>query len=248
MKVGIMQPYFFPYIGYFQIMNAVDCWIIFDQVQFVDKGWINRNRILHPSPEKEWQYITLPLAKKNRFDQINEINIHPEIDWRKEIKGKLSIYSKKAPFFREAMALLDECFECEEQNLSLFLANALKVTARTLNINTEFMFMNELNLAIENIEHPGQWAVKISEAIGATQYINPPAGYAIFKEEEFQACGVELLFLQSNLSPYKQLSSNFVPGLSIIDLMMWNDKSVLDNMLRQDFQLLTHGKLSNNAR
>ena len=98
MKLGIMQPYFFPYLGYFRLLNSVDRWIAFDEVQFIDKGWINRNRILHTNKSKEWQYITLPLYNKSRFDKISEISIDMQQNWRANILGKLTLYQKIAPF------------------------------------------------------------------------------------------------------------------------------------------------------
>ena len=92
MKLGIMQPYFFPYIGYFQLMKHVDQWVVFDDIQFIDKGWINRNRILHPDTKKQWLYITLPLHKRKQFDKICNIHIKSEINWKEEILGRLTAY------------------------------------------------------------------------------------------------------------------------------------------------------------
>ena len=99
MKLGIMQPYLFPYVGYFQLMNAVDRWIAFDEIQFIDKGWINRNRILHPDPVKQWQFLTVPLSKRGQFDKICNISIKEELDWRSQIFGKLTMY-KKSPLLQ----------------------------------------------------------------------------------------------------------------------------------------------------
>ena len=120
MKLGVMQPYFFPYIGYFQLMKNVDQWVVFDDIQYINKGWINRNRILHPNVEKQWQYITLPLVKRKQFEKICNIEIKSEINWRAEILGKLTAYKRKAPFYNETLNLINECFDTTDLNLSSF--------------------------------------------------------------------------------------------------------------------------------
>ena len=221
MKLGIMQPYFFPYIGYFQLMNAADRWVAFDDIQFIDKGWINRNRILHPNPAKEWQFITLPLAKRGQFDKICDISNKSEIDWRAQILGKLTSYKKKAPYYSQTIDLVRDCFNTEETNLARLVIDILRKTATYLGIQTEIDVQSEMGLQLGEIEHAGQWALRISESIGATEYINPQGGVEIFKPDEFNAANIKLSFLETNLVPYSQRSERFHPGLSIIDVLMW---------------------------
>ena len=241
--VGIMQPYLFPYIGYFQLMNAVDRWIVFDEIQFIDKGWINRNRILHPDVGKEWQYITVPLANRSQFDKICDISIKSNIDWRSQILGKLTHYKKKAPFYEETMTFVRDCFDTDETNISQLLTEVLKKTADYMYIDTKIDIQSDLQLSIGGIEHPGQWALKISEALGASKYINPLGGLEIFSPDEFTASGIDLSFLRTDLTPYPQKRNGFVPGLSIIDVMMFNEplkcKKILEDccLLRHDNSL-----------
>lgn len=232
MKLGIMQPYFFPYIGYFQLLDAVDRWIAFDDIQFIDKGWINRNRILHPDPAKEWQYITLPLAKRGQFDKIRDISIKSDVDWRAQILGKLTAYKKKAPYYKQTTDFVHRCFDTDENNLANFAIRSLKMTAEYMGIRTPIEVQSELDLRLGKIEHPGQWALRISEALGASEYVNPIGGTGIFRQEEFESAGVKLSFLQPMLAPYSQRRGGFVSGLSIIDVMMFNSPEAVRELLK----------------
>ena len=231
MKLGIMQPYFFPYIGYFQLMNAVDRWIVFDEIQFIDKGWINRNRILHPDPEKEWQFITLPLAKRGQFDKICDISIKSEIDWRAQILGKLTTYKKKAPCYNQTIDFIRDCFDTDETNLARLVTRMIKKTAMYLEIQTPIEVQSDMNLQLGEVQHAGQWALRISEALGATEYINPYGGAGIFKERDFEEASIKLSFHSPNFQHYIQRRDGFIPGLSIIDVLMWNNKDDLQLLL-----------------
>jgi hypothetical protein len=219
-KLAIMQPYFFPYIGYFQLMNVVDKWVAFDDIQFIDKGWINRNRVLHPDYTKEWQYITLPLAKRGQFDKICDISIHSEIDWRSQILGKLTSYKRKAPYYNQTIDFVHECFDTEETNLSRLVIDILKKTAAYIGIHTKIEVQSEMDLQLGEVQHAGQWALRISEALHASEYINPLGGEEIFKIEEFAALNIKLSFLKSGLNTYIQRREGFVSGLSILDMLM----------------------------
>jgi len=233
MRLAIMQPYFFPHLAYFQLMKEADEWIIFDEIQFIDKGWINRNRILHPSEEKQWQYITLPLSGRKQFSKINELNIHPEKKWKAEIFGKLTHYKKKAPFYSETVAFLEECFEDKCEHLSTFLALTLKKCAKKLEISTPIRLQSEMKWGNLKVEHPGQWAVAMSSACGANEYINPIGGEGIFKKSEFEGAGIKLKFLKSDQINYMQHQRKFVSGLSMIDVLMWNSPEELQDMIMQ---------------
>ena len=232
MKLGIMQPYFFPNIGYFQLIKEVDRWVAFDQVQFIDKGWINRNRILHPDPAKEWQFITLPLAKRGQFDKICDITVKTDIDWRAQILGKLTCYKKKAPYYNQTVDFVRYCFETDESNLARLVIEVLKKTATYIGIPTTIEVQSEMGLQLDKIEHPGQWALRISEELGACDYINPLGGKKIFKKEEFENAGVRLSFLQPMLAPYPQGRDSFLSGLSILDVMMFNSHEEMHDLMR----------------
>lgn len=217
-----MQPYFFPYLGYFQLMSAVDTWIVFDEIQFINKGWINRNRILHPNKDKEWQYFTLPLSGKKQKDNISDINLCPNsIKWKKTIEGKLTFYKRNAPFFNETMALVNECLEYDELNLSKFIINSLITIASYLGINTNIKIQSTLSFPDFEIKHPGQWALRIAENLCATEYLNPIGGNHLFKPEEFKEKKIRLSFFEPKVIKYNQIGRKFTPNLSIIDVLMW---------------------------
>ncbi|VVE31964.1 hypothetical protein PMO31116_03660 [Pandoraea morbifera] len=243
MKVGIMQPYFLPYIGYLQLMNLVDKWVIFDDIQFIDKGWVNRNRILHPDEEKEWQFITLPLSKRGQFDKISALRVDHTAKWREQILGKLTMYKKKAPFYKDAVAFVNQCFSATHDDLSAFLEHTLRTTARTFDMRCEFLTQSRAGFDTSQVETPGQWALEISKQLGADEYINPHGGVEIFDEAEYAANGVKLTFLKPTLTPYKQRREGFVPGLSIVDVMMWNSIDDIKAMLENDFSLKTKAEL-----
>jgi hypothetical protein len=121
-----MQPYFFPYLGYFQLINLVDKWIVFDETQFISKGWVNRNRILHPNEDKEWQYFTLPLRKKKREAMISEVEINMDLNWQAQLLGKLTAYKRKAPYYQQVIDFLLDAVDFADSNLSRFTIHTLK--------------------------------------------------------------------------------------------------------------------------
>lgn len=242
MKVAIMQPYTFPYVGYFQLINHVDKWVIFDDTQYISKGWINRNRVLHPDVKKEWQYITVPVKKHSLESRIKSVEINENIEWRKQLLGKLTSYKKKAPFYAETVEFISDCISFECITLSEWVVHTLNSTCNYLGIAFDYSLFSQMEVSTDNVEHAGQWALEIAGAMGADVYVNPPGGYSIFNENEFQARNMELRFLRPNLTPYVQRRGSFVPGLSIIDIMMWNNKDKICEMLT-DYEIVTHSKL-----
>jgi hypothetical protein len=239
-----MQPYIFPYIGYFQLMNMVDQWVIFDDIQFIDKGWVNRNRILHPDISKQWQYITIPLKNRGQFDKINEISINDGADWRTQILGKMTFYKQqRAPFYKQTFEFIEDCFQNKTNDLGSFLSNTLKRTAKELGITCKIDVQSEMHLELGKVENAGQWALRIAQAAGADQYINPHGGIEIFNPQEYTENGINLQFAKPVLRHYKQRREEFVPGLSILDVMMWNSPEEIRLMLDQDYNLYSKDQL-----
>lgn len=244
MKVGIMQPYVFPYIGYFQLINYVDKWVIFDNIQYISKGWANRNRIVHPDAKKEWQYFTVPIKKHSRETKINKIEINDNFEWRCEFLRKLEgVYKKKAPYYRETINFVEECIEFRTSSLSKWVEHTLKYTCDYLDISFDYLVFSMMNTGLNEVAHAGQWALEISDSIGATEYVNPSGGYSIFNESEFQSRNIKLRFLKTRLSPYIQRRGYFVPGLSIVDVLMWNDKEYIVSML-DDYDIFFYNDLT----
>lgn len=220
MKLGIMQPYFFPYLGYFDLINYTDQWIVFDTVQYIRHGWVNRNRILHP--KDGWQYIVVPLKKHSRDTVIKDIEISEDPKWPQRILGQNQHYKKKAPYFRETYRLVKECLAVEEHSLSRLNVAILEKICRHLGIRFQYEYFSEMQLELESVENPGDWALRISEKLEAKEYVNPSGGAVIFDSSKFEALGIKLNIRKLLPFEYACRGYEFVPGLSIIDVLMWN--------------------------
>ena len=220
MKLGIMQPYFFPYLGYFDLINYSDRWIVFDTVQYIRHGWVNRNRILHP--EQGWQYIVVPLKKHSRGTAIRDIEIGKDPMWYQRILGQNQHYKKKAPYFCETYRLLEECLSIEERSISRLNVAILKKICLYLGVPFEYEYFSEMQLELESVDEPGDWALRISEKIKAEEYVNPPGAAEIFDSSKFEASGIKLTIRKRLPFEYACSGYEFVSGLSIIDVLMWN--------------------------
>jgi hypothetical protein len=220
MILGIMQPYFFPYLGYFDLINYSERWIVFDTAQYIRHGWVNRNRILHPN--KGWQYIIVPLKKHNREVLIKDVEINDDSKWLYRIMGQIQHYKKKATFFGDIYRLLECCLRAKEVSLSRLNVTILETICQYLEIRFEYEYFSEMNLTLGPVESPGDWALRISEAIGANEYVNPPGGETIFDVSKFKELGIRLTI--RNLPPiqYQCPGYDFIPNLSILDVLMWN--------------------------
>lgn len=220
MKLGIMQPYFFPYIGYFQLINFADQWIVFDDAQYIRHGWINRNRILHP--QKGWQYITVPLLKHQHKDPIKNIYINTQEKWEQKIIGQLVRY-KKAPYYKETVSLVKECFENKAQTITELNVKSLSLVCNYLNINFNYKVSSLSDFDYSHVYDAGDWAWTISSQMRASEYINPVGGLNLFDKNKFLNSGIKISFLEclNNEIKYSQIISNFEANLSIIDILMF---------------------------
>lgn len=223
MKLGIMQPYFMPYIGYFQLMKAVDKYIIYDDVNYIKGGWVSRNNILI-NGEKKMFSIILKGASPNKL--FNEIEIGD--DFYKFIKTIQLNYSK-APYFVEVMKLLEQIISFPNKQLPLFIANSFNEILSYLEINTELIMSSEIN---KDISLRGQdKVIQICELLRADEYYNTLAGRKLYNKDDFERHGINLRFIDEQILPYHQLSKEFIPCLSIIDVLMNNSKSEVNALL-----------------
>ncbi|MCA5920335.1 WbqC family protein [Pectobacterium brasiliense] len=232
MKVGIMQPYFFPYLGYISLVKHTDRFIFLDDVQFIRHGWIERNRILKPAGD--WQYISVPLNKKTFTTKIKNVEINNNSDWKGKIIRQLEHYKKRAPFYKDTIAVVDDALSIETNSIVELNSHALKSVCSYLNIKTDISIFSNLDMEIETPNEPDDWAVNICKEIkGVTQYWNPIGGMSFFNKEKYHDAGIELIFHNVNLLPYNQLNrlADFEAGLSIIDSMMFNSPDELNKML-----------------
>lgn len=220
-----MQPYLFPYLGYFQTMDAVDEYVFYDDVNFIKGGWINRNNILI-GKQKTMFTIALRDASPNKL--INEIEIQD--DFHKFLKTVRMAYSS-APYKTEVMELLERICAFADKNLARFTCNSLQEIARYCGIETKFLYSSDLN---KDVNLKGQDKVlAICKELGADEYINAIGGQELYDKPTFREHGIELFFLKSELLPYKQSGGEFVPYLSVIDVMMRNSPQEIKQMLQK---------------
>ncbi|GIP21751.1 hypothetical protein J22TS3_20260 [Paenibacillus sp. J22TS3] len=233
MRLGIMQPYFFPYIGYFQLINYVDQWVVFDDAQYIRHGWVNRNRILHPL--KEWQYIIVPLSKHKHTDPIKDISLNPNVNWKQKILGQLTVY-RKATQYNAIIKLIKEIFEIDVTSLSLLNVLIMERICQYLEIPFSYIISSQTNLNYTDISDSGDWALEISKQLGATEYVNPMQGEFLFDKNKFDRNDIKLSFLKPKfeLLQYDQGINNreHEPSLSILDVLMFNDREIVRQMLK----------------
>lgn len=220
MKLAIMQPYFFPYIGYWQLIHAVDCFVLFDDAQYMRHGWVNRNRILKPGGS--WQYILVPLKKHDMTELIKNVQVHPDKKWKELIIGQLAHYKKKARYFDETNEMVREIlFSNNEQSIAAVNFAIIKKLCAYLDVKKEIIVSSGQNLDYAEVSDAGEWALRIAEQMGAAEYINPAAGAELFNREKFSSSNIRLSFCKSQEIVYSQRGI-FEPSLSIIDVLMFN--------------------------
>ncbi|MBL8816739.1 MAG: WbqC family protein [Planctomyces sp.] len=245
MRLGMMQPYFFPYIGYFSLMRATDRWVIFDTAQYIRRGWVNRNRVLSDGRDP-WKYVRVPVVHSSRETSILDTLVDMRQSWIPELINQLDAYRRRrAPFYGEVRDWLIEVLEIETGRLLQSSADGqvlrlcdllvalLKATCGFLEIPVQLTRFSELQLPIPDTAGPGDWALETARLLGAGEYINPPGGRELFSAEAFRASGIQLTFLQHRLPVYAQGHHEFIPGLSVIDVMMWNSQPQIQQMLNE---------------
>lgn len=215
MKLAIMQPYYFPYIGYWQLIHAVDRFVIYDDVNYIKGGWINRNRLLiNDKPA----YITVPLYQSSSYKRICDTALHPSPIWRDKLVKMVENTYRKASCFTEVFPVVEELIRYESDNLADYLANQLRTLSVFMNIDTYFIVSSRY---YENDNLSGQDRIlDTCKREGATTYINPQGGQGLYKTEIFRNAGITLRFISMRTIPYTQRASEFVPYLSIIDALM----------------------------
>lgn len=230
MRLGIMQPYFFPYIGYFSLIKHTDQFILFDPVQFIRHGWIERNRTLKQN--EGWQYIQAPLVKHDQATLIKDIKINNTTDWKGKILAQIQHYKKKSPYYFATLKVLNEIFSKEYDDIVSFNHTSLLKVCEYLEINTQMDIFSDMHLEIEPVNAPDEWALNICKAVdGTTEYWNPIGGTSFFDKTKYEKAGLNIQFQQMNLEPYDQNRETFEAGLSIIDVMMFNSPEEINKML-----------------
>lgn len=232
MKIAIMQPYIFPYIGYFQLINAVDKFIIYDDVNFINKGWINRNRILVNGKDS---LFTIPLKEASQNKLINSIEVNWDNAWKSKFLKTIEQSYKKAPHYQQVLPLIEGLLNTEKSIFSEIIFENLTQVCQYLEIKTEIVPSSRI---YQNTDLKAQERIiDICLQEKTDTYINPIGGLELYDKAPFQAIGKELFFIKSKAIRYTQFKNEFVPWLSIIDILMFNSPEQISTLLN-DYELV----------
>jgi len=225
MKVGIMQPYLFPYIGYFQLIKAVDTFVIYDDVNFIKQGWINRNRMLLNNSDFMFNIM---LKGASSFKKINEIEV---VCNNHKLITTIEQSYRKAPYFAEVIPLLSNILMNEETNLARYLTTSLNTIIEYLGIQVSILISSEIKK--DNALKGDDKVIAICKNLKATNYINAVGGQELYSKNKFAENGLILNFIKTKPFVYKQFKDPFIPWLSIVDVMMFNSREVITEMLNE---------------
>lgn len=231
MKLAIMQPYFFPYIGYFQLIAGVDAFIVYDNIKYTKKGWINRNRMLQNGKD-----VTFSLPIKSDSDHLDVCERQLAADFNPEkLLNQFNGTYRRAPYFATTFPLVEEIVRYEDANLFRFLRNSITRTCVHLGITTEIITSSSIPINHELTSQDR--VIALCGAVGATTYINPIGGIELYSRDTFHGNGIDLKFIQSKPFEYAQFGDAFVPWLSIIDVMMFNSLDTIQACISTNYQL-----------
>ncbi len=229
MKVGIMQPYFLPYLGYFQLMSICDTFVVYDNIKFTKKGWIHRNRMLLNDKD---HMFSIPLRSDSDFLNVDQRFIGENFDKeRMKILGQIRSAYGRAVCFHEVYPLIEDIFIDNEKNLFRFIYNSLVKIKESLSITTPLVISSEV--AIDHDLKGKHRVMELCKALGGDTYINPVGGMELYDKEEFKANGIDLHFHKMRAVTYPQYGDAFIPSLSILDVMMFNPKEKIQQQLKE---------------
>ncbi len=220
------QPYFLPYLGFWQLIHLSDLFLLADDYDFIRHSWINRNRIL---VNGQVQYFRVEIARggPSRLIRDKQVALTPYL-CRDKLKTVAMAYHK-APYLAEGYALAERILTCPERNLALFLEYSIREVCAYLGITTPIKHSSDLtgNSCFKREER----IYDFCHRLGADTYVNLPGGQALYDREEFARRGIRLCFIQPELKPYPQSGGPFVERLSILDAIMFNSREQLHEML-----------------
>ena len=226
--IAVMQPYFLPYLGYFQLIKAVDVFVVYDDVNFINKGWMNRNFILGRDQK---QLFTLPLNKASQNKLINEIELFDFNQFKNNFKKTLEFTYKRSPYYTSGIGLVDQILEYKGGSLTQLILHSFEILLNYFDIPTRLvtsssMYENKHLKAQERI-------IDICEKEKATNYINPIGGLNLYSKEKFEDKGIGLNFIETKELMYSQTGNSFTPYLSVIDVIMFNSQKEIIELLKQ---------------
>lgn len=231
MVLAIMQPYFLPYIGYIQLVNAVDKFVLYDDVNFINRGYINRNNLLMNGQPL---LFTIPLQNASQNRLIREITLTEDKSWQKRLLKTVEQSYRKAPHFETIYPIFTEILAYESDNVGDYCRNALQRVCDYLEIGTEIVPTSSI---YRNTHLKAQERIlDICRQEKASHYINPQGGMELYDRNIFAENGIKLSFLKAKLTPYPQFKAPFVPALSILDVLMFNTVYEVRELLN-DYEL-----------
>lgn len=229
MTIAVMQPYLFPYIGYWQLIHAVDIFVVYDNIQFTKKGWFHRNNILING---EKRLFTISLKKDSDYCDVVDRVLSEDSDKQiKKIIAQIENEYKKAPYFNEVFPLIKDIFGFNEKNLFNYIYHSMQRVVEYLEIDTKIIPSSTLD--IDHQLKAEKRVIAINKILNADHYINAIGGLALYNKDKFAKVGIRLNFLKTGDIEYRQFNNKFVPNLSIIDIMMFNSKDEIKEMLNR---------------
>lgn len=233
MKIAVMQPYLFPYIGYFQLIQAVDVFVFYDDVNFIKQGWINRNKLLVNGIESVF-YIEL--SKASSFKKINEVNVLEGTKSYNQLLNTLKYNYKKAPYFNEVYNLVNNILTIPHNSIADLAINSVTIIADYLSMDITFKKSSVDFHETRGLEKSDR-LIQIAKLSNSVDYVNPLGGMELYEKSYFAERGVNLHFVKTEIVPYKQFNNQSSIGLSIIDVLMFNSKHEIKQML-SNFELI----------
>ena len=231
MKIGIMQPYFFPYIGYFQLIKSVDVFVVYDNIKYTKKGWINRNRMLQNGKD-----VMFSLPLKNDLDSLDVCDRELATDFnRDKLLNQIKGAYRRAPYFEQTFPLVEQIVRFEDANLFRFLHHSIVKTCEHLGVTTEIRISS--GIAIDHDLKSQDKVLALCKAVGTNTYVNAIGGKELYSKESFREKGIDLKFIRSKPFEYAQFGDAFVPWLSIIDVMMFNPLDTIQGCISTNYEL-----------
>jgi hypothetical protein len=226
--LAVMQPYLFPYIGYFQLIGAVDRFVIYDDVSYIKRGWINRNRWLVAGIPA---YFTFPVIDASQFRRIADIRLNQSGEWGGKLLRTFRYEYGRAPYFAAAFDLLERVVTLDESSISRRATASIRGVMRHLGIDTPLVETSACydNAGLRSVDR----IIDICLREGATRYINPIGGQDLYDRAAFAAAGIELRFLRSEPIEYRQFRQPFAPWLSVLDVIAFNPPAMAREFLRK---------------
>jgi len=227
-----MQPYFFPYIGYFQLIAASDQLVVYDNIKYTKKGWINRNRFLLNGKDT---IFTIPLKKDSDILDVRDRRISPEFQRGKLVEQLKAAYLR-APQFDNVFPQIAKIIGYGSDNLFEYVSHSIQCLCNLLEIETQFIVSSQVPID-HNLRNQDKLLALCSE-LAASHYLNPIGGAELYSREQFNVAGIKLNFIKTKPIKYTQFGNVFIPNLSIIDVLMFNTLDQVKHMIRLDYELM----------